>query len=326
MEHQQPDNSAGLGRRRFIVGSAAGAAIAWSVPSITTIDAAAAGTKATPQHFAGGDAFDLAINGSTLSNYVRTVTLTSGTTTNPVNPGDLWIGVIAFDVRETVNGLPATGTNVATWGPIDRNSGTSVSPAVKEDYSVRAWVVARVLTASDITSGVHQVTFTSNNAAIDRGSLRAAALVYRDPLGGQMTLPTGTTDSGFGPPNSSAGGPINATFPAIAPAPTSPNQVLSIGVARGYGGWNALEPDISWLSGPGAHRINFNGHNPSTGHATGGSLTTVNDHGGRAIWISEQADSDGSAAAGTWYKQPDRSVFGNPKTENWVTFSLALEA
>lgn len=310
MEHQQPDNSAGLGRRRFIVGSAAGAAIAWSVPSITTIDAAAAGTKATPQHFADGNSTVIDFDSKITGTYTRTVTLVSGSAGKPVEVGDLWIGVIAFDVREPIHGLPAPGPGVAVWGPVDRNNGTSVWPNVKEAYSIRAYVVARVLTSADISSGVHQATFSSDNVDVDRGSMRAAAVVYRDPLGGQMALPRAVTNSGFGPPNTATGGPINATFPAITPAPTSPNQVLSIGVARGYGGWNALEPDISWLSGPGTNRINFND----------------TDHGDRAIWISEQADSDGSAAAGTWYKQPDRSVFGNPKTENWVTFSLALEA
>lgn len=285
-----------LQRRRFLIGSAAGAAAGWVIPSMISVDAAAAGSvKTTPGFITKAEAYHQVFPSSP---YVRTITLT----TSGVKVGDLWLALVAYHVNGTIGGLP--GVPAQVWGPVDRNSGTAVWPAANNVYSIRAYLIARVLTASDISGGNHTATFTTGSDSQDYGGLRGVAVVYRgtDPL----SLPSVTSTSGFGPVGS--GDIVTSTFPTASPVPALPNRVVRLGVARGYGGWNALYGAINWTGGPGTNRSNFDGTN----------------WGDRRIWISDEPDSTGATTTGTWYKQPNGALGLAPYTQNWVTFTAAV--
>lgn len=270
-------------RRTFLVGAAVGATAAWVTPSILSIDAAAAATKVVPSFVTSATAYS---QSATIFDYSRSITLT----TSGVAAGDLWMAVLAYDVRGTINGLP--GSPAQVWGPIDADSGTF------SIYSTRAYMIARILTAANITGGAFSATFSTPSQSILYGGLRGAAVVYRTPSG--LGLPAVQSQAGFGP----VGGAdvVTSTFPAAASSPTTPNRIVRLGAARGYGGLNALSSAIAWLSGPGTGRVSYNSGN----------------FGDRALWISDEANGSGPVATGTWYRQ----VAAN--TQNWVTFTASV--
>lgn len=301
VDSSESGGTAGVGRRRFLIGTAAGAAAAtWAVPNIVTIQAAAAGTRATPDFVTSATAFH---HRNALLPYARTITLTTPFA-NPVQVGDLWLAIVAYDARAGATlTIPAGLTTLAT---AQHDAGTSVWPANNSVYSVKAYLLARVLTASDISGGQFSTTISTPAAqAIDYGGLRGAAVVYRHPLWNTFSLPTASSNDGFGPVG--GGNIVTATFPAAAPAPPTPlrNRIVRFGAARGYGGWYALDPNNDWQSGPGTGRVDY----------------SSNNYGDRALWISDEADNAGASTTGTWYKQRN----GNPpNTENWVTFTVEV--
>jgi len=256
------DGGGGGGDRRdFLKKAGVGAAAAWTAPMLLSTTAHAQGTDPQAPEFVPGSA-DTGFSGPTTG--TRSVTLTSGSAGQPLLPGDLWIGLGAYSQAGALN--PPSGPGWTVWPAESGGDGI---------YSVQGIVVTRVLTAADIVSGQFTATYTTSSNDATFGGLRAAAVAYR---GTDLTVAVtglGVTQGGSTPSTATV------TFPAAIPTPAAtPNAVVRLGAARGYGGYLAGQ-DINWQGSLGTDRVNDNSSNT----------------GDRALAISEQID--GTAVAQT---------------------------
>lgn len=300
MQHYPPesaDDRSGLNRRSLITKGAVAGGTLWIAPAILSVSPAAASLPFG--YIVGSEAYGIAgPHLGTGGGGTKTITLTSA----GVTPGDLWIGIVAYS-----GAADASVTNTA--------GGVTMSPFQRQDggadiYSVGASVVYKKLTAADISGGSFSATFqTSNNNAL-YGDIRGSAVAY----GGANVVGAVATTKGMSADTATT---ATVTFPAATGAPVStPNVVLHLGAARGYGGWNAFFPTIEWTSAPGTERVDF--HGGYGGHE--GNL------GDRALVISEEADSTGSStSSGTIYGQSRTFIVSVSDFRNWVTFTVVVK-
>lgn len=257
-----------------------GAAALWTTPVVLTLSASPAlGSPIVPPAFVAGSVAT-AFDGPSVSG--KSITLTSPN----VQVGDLWMAILAYHFSGTINTPSGAGWNASTV--VAANGGGS------NLYSVRSVVIWRVLTASDISGGSFSQTFTASGSDLTYGGFRGAAVAYRGTALVANVTANGTSQGpGFG---SSAG----VTFPAASPPGASPNVVVRLGAARGYGGYLAGQ-NINWTSFPGTGRVNYN----------------ANNTGDRAVAISEQPNDAGAAAGGSYYT----ATFG---ARNRTTFTAVV--
>lgn len=308
------DVSSGIARRRFITASAAGAATAWAIPSIISVQAAAAGTlpPEPPGIIDRPKGYDAPKIGR------RSVEITAGHVGGEMElrlrPGDLWIGVATYDARGTITLADAEGPSSSYNEWLDGLGG--------DDYSVQAYVAARVIKASDLVDDTYTTTFETSTDVEDYGGLRVFAIVlrYATPL----SIPSVTSNTGTGP--LAGDGYVTAEFPEAASMPaTTPNVSVRIGAARGYAG------DPANLANPWDHLqwsiddpLDSNG-DPIDIWAKGGDMLS-NDGGNvgdRAIYIFTEPDAQGGKATQKWQSLLTDVPADEPKC-NWVTFNLMI--
>ncbi len=265
-----------LDRRSLIAKGAAAGGVLWVAPLLTSIPVAASSAPVPLYQFAmtGVSGPHLIGNPSP----VRTVTI-NGT----VQVGDLILVVAAYSADGTIN-VPAGFTTIET---------ATVSSGI---YSVQAVLCYRIATATSFTA-----TFTTGNDGSTFGDLRVAAVVYS---GSNLAILDSDANSGTGPAD---GRTVTATFPATAvSSPVGNNKVVRIGVGRGYGGLNAANSSMTWVSSPtpNAPLVNYNERN----------------RGDRPIVIADESSGTGLATTATYDKN------ANLAPSRWVTFSVTIEA
>lgn len=285
-KEDQAGGTGHLGRRRFVAATAAGAAAAWVAPTVLSMQAAAAQSIfPVPPDFITSDA---AYDGPAIGSSTRMLKPVVGSLATPVAAGDLWLCLIAYSQQGAVINIPANISGVQqSWGPED--SGTGI-------YSVRTYLIARVLQTSDISGGTYAppATFRTNNDPSTYGGLRVSAAVYRDPNGAPLALPAVAQGNGTG----------GVTFPALGSTPPTPNKVVRLGALRGYGGLDVGGP-INWVTIPGTVRDN----------------NFLSNHGDRAIAIGDSDNSTGGGMGAAW------NYAGATGTDrNWTAWTVAIPA
>lgn len=285
-KESQTGGNGHLGRRRFVAATAVGAAAAWAAPTVLSMQSAAAQSvfPLPPDPITTYQGYD----GPTGGNSVRRIKPTTGSGAAPLATGDLWLCIVSYYGGTTLTNLPAPVSGVQQIWNISQGTGI---------YSVKSWLIARVLQAGDVVGGVYTppATYQSGNDPATYGALRASAIAYRDPNGGPLVLPAAAEVA----QNSGTG---NVSFPALGTTPAIPNKVVRLGSVRGYGGLDIGGP-IAWTSIPGTSRD----HNAS------------GNHGDRAIAIGDVDDDPAGSASGTWNK-----AGAGAGDQNWTGFTVAI--
>ncbi|MDZ7734283.1 MAG: hypothetical protein U5R31_15465, partial [Acidimicrobiia bacterium] len=117
------------------------------------------------------------------------------------------------------------------------------------------------------------------------------------------------TNSGSAPNGFFQNDIATVLFPAVGGGPSVGNVVVRLGVARGYGGANAFNPNIGWRTTPGTQRL---------AGAVGFNTSNLGD---RALAISDESDAVPGAATGTWFRNATLIPLGN-----WATFTMVIAA
>lgn len=300
-------------RRRFVIGAAGGAAVAWTIPTITSIPAAAAGTAQpiTPNLIWRADDSSPPTLGS------RSVSLTAGTSVGemprPVFPGDLCIVIAAYDARGTITASDANGAiDLNTPSPPYLSAWKTTQGT--DEFSVQAYLMARVLTASDIdVDDTYTVTFSTSSDPSTYGALVSFMIVLR--AGATLALPTVTSTTGAGPIDGDGNVVVDfaqsSGFPEI-----TPNLIVRAGVARAYGGVPASPAPgdaIDWSMDDPLDASS----NPIIWSDLFESFPL--NYGDRRIYIFTEEDASGIAATSKW-----DPLGATVAQSNWVTFTAAV--